>query len=93
MKQSDRIAALEAEVQALRTELEEIKLQIPKTVTQGGVTVTATPGKWGIKVPVDEHEWIWVTDYVEGKIMTFDSEEKAKEHGLKWGVHRVMKMV
>ena len=92
MKQSDRIAALEAEVKAIRAELEELKARTPQTITQGGVTVTAEAGKWGVKVPVDENEWIWVSDYVEGKIMSFDSKEAAEAHGKAWGMHRVHKI-
>ena len=92
MKQSDRIAALEAEVKAIRAELEELKAKTPQTVTQGGVTVTAQTGKWGIKVPVDENEWIWVTDYVKGEIQNYDSQEAAEEAGKTWGMHRVYKI-
>ena len=92
MKQSDRIAALEAEVKAIRAELEELKNKTPQTVTQGGVTVAAQTGKWGIKVPVDDDEWIWLTDYVDGKLVSFNSKEEAEQHGQRWGVHRVHKI-
>ena len=72
--------------------LEELKNKTPQTVTQGGVTVAAQTGKWGIKVPVDDDEWIWLTDYVDGKLVSFDSKEEAEQHGQRWGVHRVHKI-
>jgi hypothetical protein len=51
-------------------------------------------GRWGIKVPIDEDEWIWVTESFEDlRPKVYDTAEEATEAGKIWGVHKVQIIV
>ena len=92
MKQSDRIAALEAAVKQLQEEMASIKNAPPHDGPPVNSPVANTDGKWGVQVPEDEDSWIWLTDLTTGAKNVYDTQEEAAKVGARWGVHRVMKM-
>jgi hypothetical protein len=89
-----RLAAVESEVKKLREELAALRTDFTKlqTAPQTAAATVRPPGNFAIKVPIDEDEWIFVTDPATGNPITYQTQEEAEKAGSAWGMHRVQKV-
>jgi 6-phosphogluconolactonase (cycloisomerase 2 family) len=82
------------EVQKLKDENASLKKQLEEAskVEAKPAKKKKSGPKYVLKVPIDEEDWITVTDLKTEEILTFDSKEEAEKAGLPYGVFKVEKM-
>jgi hypothetical protein len=92
MKQSDRIAALEAAVKELQEQIAALRSGAPVAATNAAPATTFN-GKYGLQIMVDEDEWEWYSDLTSGNKNLFDTQEEADSFGKqRWKFYRVVKL-
>jgi hypothetical protein len=88
MKQSDRIAALEAAVTQLQEEVTKLKGAPIENTTQVNVV-----GKWAFQIMVDEGVWEWYSDVSTGNKVLYDTKEDAENAAkVNWKFYRAVKL-
>jgi hypothetical protein len=92
MKQSDRIAALEAAVKELQEQVAALRSGAP-VAANAAAPATTLNGKYGLQMMVDEDEWDWYSDLTSGNKNLFDTQEEADSFGKqRWKFYRVVKL-
>jgi hypothetical protein len=85
-KLEERNALLQKQLNELQKKYEVLEKQKNPKVAK------KKKGGWIVKVPVDEDEWIYLTDLATNERMIFETEEEAVKYGTLQGVHKVEKI-
>lgn len=80
-------SGLTEEILKLKEEIAALKRQLAVAKKGGRKTV-----KYALKVPMDEDEWIFVTDVSTEETVTYDTQVEAEEAGKKWGQFKIEKV-
>jgi hypothetical protein len=90
--------ALVTETNNLRNEVESLRRQLTEALKAAADAAKDTGkkkapvGKWAIKIPIDEEDWIFVTDLSEGGIQTYPTKAEAEKAGTTFGQFRIEKL-
>lgn len=90
--------ALAAEVKKINNENESLKSQLKEAIAAAAAAELSggkkkkTNGKWAIKVPIDEDEWVFVKDLTNGSMETYSTRAEAEKAGAVHGMFRVEKV-
>lgn len=96
--QSSDYDSLVTECRSLKEQIADLKKQLEEataSVAAAGKASTKkkkSGPKFGLKTPIDEEEWIWVTDLSTNEIIMFDSKTEAEVAGPTYGLYRVEKL-
>ena len=85
-KLEEKSVLLQKQINELQRKYEDLEKQKNPKIAK------KKKGGWVVKVPVDEDEWIYLTDLKTNERMVFETEEEAVKYGALQGVHKVEKI-
>jgi len=92
MKQSDRIAALEAAVKELQEQVAALKSNAPASAEVKQEKVNET-GRWALQIMVDDGMWEWYADVTKNERITFATKEEADNFAKNsWRFYRTIQL-
>lgn len=85
-KLEEKSVLLQKQINELQRKYEDLEKQKNPKIAK------KKKGGWVVKVPVDEDEWIYLTDLKTDEKMIFETEEEAEKYGSLQGIHQVEKI-
>ena len=76
------------EIIKLKEEIASLKKQLASSKKSNNRKTV----KYSLKVPMDEDEWIFVTDVSIEEVVRYDTLAEAEEAGKKWGQYKIEKV-